>query len=392
MILRSGLASLIIITFLSVAGLSLSISEQAEAETWRVTNLKPSQRLHLRQRASARSRVVGYIPGNARGLKGGLCTRSWCKVEYGGKSGWVYRRYLKLDPRAAKARKRQARVKPEVGPDLRDLALKKTLYLKSAGGKPIPIFAFPNDKLPVAGLLEPGTRSVKGLGACVRNYCYVRSGQLIGWLPQSAFRSSDEPVANGQAEKSAEDVTAALPHPVHADEGEALNKTQTTATNLAVNAKNAAIAEPVIAGETKFYTLAGLSGESPLAMYREADGTSEIVAWIPNDAKKIEGLHNCIKQWCLVRWKDKRGWVARRHLADESVEGSQTFQVTGLTLWKPLQVLDGPSADANVVGAIPSYATGVVPIGGCDEQWCHVRYLGIAGWVSGHYLEPQQQR
>jgi uncharacterized protein YraI len=80
--------------------------------------------------------------------------------------------------------------------------------------------------------------------------------------------------------------------------------------------------------------------------------------------------------------------VLRRHLADESAESSQTFQVSGVALWSALDVLEYPGQDATVVGRIPAYATGIVPIGGCDKTWCQVRYLGIAGWVSGQYLAP----
>ena len=124
-------------------------------------------------------------------------------------------------------------------------------------------------------------------------------------------------------------------------------------------------------------------------MREKPDGDSRILAWIPNGAKDVEGLRKCVEKWCLVRHANVSGWVVRRHLADVSVESTQMFQARGVELWGSLDVLDYPNANGNVVGKIPSYATGIVPIGGCDDDWCHVRYLGIAGWVSGQNLEPQ---
>jgi SH3-like domain-containing protein len=381
MIMRSGLIGLFVLALVTIAGAFFPIPDRAAAESWRITNLDASGRVHIRERASGRSRIVGYIPGDARGLSGGPCRANWCPIEFEGVKGWVYRRFLKADDQAAAA--------PAASPDMATLAEKKTLRLAASNGRPIPVFAFPNDKLPVAGHIAASARTVEGLGACIRTYCYVRSGRLIGWLPSTMIAGEADEAAT---EAKAEDVTAALPEPAPADETKALNETETTATSLVVDADAATIAGEVEDEDgTKFYTLAGVPGESSLAMHERPDGTAAIVAWVPNDAAQVEGLRKCVEQWCLVRWQDKSGWVARRHLADKSVENSQTFQVTGLTIWTPLNVLDQPSETANVVGTIPSYATGIVPIGGCDQNWCHIRYLGIAGWVSGQNLEPQKR-
>ena len=380
MIMRSGLIGLFVLALVTIAGAFFPIPDRAAAESWRITNLDASGRVHIRERASGRSRIVGYIPGDARGLSGGPCRANWCPIEFDGVKGWVYRRFLKADDQAAKT--------PEASPDMARLAEKKTLRLAASNGRPIPVFAFPNDKLPVAGHITANAKTVEGLGACIRTYCYVRSGRLIGWLPSTMIAGEADEAAT---EAKADDMTAALPEPAPADEDKALNETETTATSLAVDADAVTIASELSEDETKVYTLAGVPGESSLAMHERPDGTAAIVAWVPNDATQVEGLRKCVEQWCLVRWQAKSGWVARRHLADKSVEDSQTFQVTGLTIWKPLNVLDQPSATANVVGTIPSYATGIVPIGGCDKSWCHIRYLGIAGWVSGQNLEPQKR-
>ena len=83
-------------------------------------------------------------------------------------------------------------------------------------------------------------------------------------------------------------------------------------------------------------------------MREQPDGTSRILAWIPGNATDVEGLHKCVEQWCLVRHGDVSGWVARRHLADLSVESSQMFQAKGVELWGSVDVLDYPNEHAKV--------------------------------------------
>lgn len=345
-------------------------------ETWRVTDIGPSARIHMRQQPNNRSTVIAYIPGDERGLAGGQCDNGWCEIQYNGLKGWVFARYLKPD--GPKLPENAAAVP---APDhVRALATKRPLQLVKRDGSPIAIYAFPNDRLPIAGRLSAEVETVEGLGSCIGEWCYVRSGELVGWLRADAFQ------LDGEA-KEQTTTTAALTNTLGTEEGKALNTTVPTATRASIQA---AAAIPALRdADTKNYTVAGLGGQSSLAMREQPDGASRILAWIPNGAKNVEGLRRCVEKWCLVRHDNVTGWVARRHLADIAVESTQMFQARGVELWGALDVLDYPNANANVVGKIPSYATGIVPIGGCDDDWCHVRYLGIAGWVSGQYLEPQ---
>jgi SH3-like domain-containing protein len=298
-----GIASIASVTPLLALVFHLQYAAAAK-ETWRITDIAASARIHLREEANNRSKIIAYIPGTARGLSRGECEGGWCEVEYQGLTGWVFARYLARD--AAPPRE------------------------KTAGAPASP--------------------------------------------PLNALAAANE--ANGQ------DATAALA----TDAGRALNKTEPTATQVAVPA---AALQPLGDIDSKSYTLAGLGGQSSLAMREQPDGTSRILGWIPNRATDVQGLRKCVEKWCLVRHGAVSGWVARRHLADAAVESTQMFQAKGVALWGAVDVLDYPNPQANVVGKIPSYATGIVPIGGCDDEWCHVRYLGIAGWVSGEYLEPQ---
>jgi SH3-like domain-containing protein len=371
-----GIASIASVTPLLAIVFQLESSAPATAkETWRVTDIAPSARIHLRQEAHNRSKVIAYIPGDARGLSRGPCDDGWCQVEYQGLKGWMFARYLTRDEQPPQETAAAALTSAQINA----LATRKTLQLAKRDGSPLAIYAFPNERLPVAGSLPPAVETVQGLGSCIRDWCYVRSGELIGWLRAEAFAAEEAATEPATA--------AALAVSMTSDESKALNKTEPTATHAIVQA---AATLPALGDlGTKSYTLAGLGGQSALAMREQPDGTSRILAWIPNGATDVEGLRKCVEKWCLVRHATVSGWVARRHLADVSVETSQTFQAKGVELWGTLDVLDYPNAHANIVGKIPSYATGIVPIGGCDDDWCHVRYLGIAGWVSGQYLEPQ---
>lgn len=358
------------------------------ADSWRIVEIRPEGRVHLRQRATSRSRILAYIPGDAHGLKHLGCAGKWCKTEFRGKTGWVYRRYLAPEANTPAPRQRHASLPKDLTElDERDMAAlseAKKLRVFNPVGKTVSVYAFPSETLPIAGRLNDGINSVEGLGACVKGWCYIRSGPLIGWLPALILAPAHEGEdANSETTAS---ITSELVQPGHKEHS--LNNTINTATRVSLNID--AESGPVLSKTgNKYYGLAGLAGEETLPIYASPGDDARIVGRIGQNEKRIEGLKNCSGKWCLVRVKGLRGWVERRHLADPEVAGSQVFKVTGLPLWSQLEVVDRPGGQANVVGEIPSYATGIVPIGGCDEALCHVRYLGVAGWVDGKHLTPQ---
>ena len=54
-----------------------------------------------------------------------------------------------------------------------------------------------------------------------------------------------------------------------------------------------------------------------------------------------------------------------------------------------MKVFSYGARDADVVGEIPFYASGIVPVGDCNGEWCHVRYLGLVGFVDTLRLRSQ---
>ncbi len=79
--------------------------------------------------------------------------------------------------------------------------------------------------------------------------------------------------------------------------------------------------------------------------------------------------------------------MARRHLADETA-GATALRIVNLDLAEALPVMETPVDDGRTVGKIPAHASGLVRIGECGKDWCHVRYLGMTGWVNGRNVAP----
>jgi SH3-like domain-containing protein len=380
---RSGVAFAAAAT--AIAAACVLLPRDAAAESYRINNVDRAGRIHMRQSPSNRSKVVAYIPPAGRLEGTGACNEKWCEVTFQGRRGWIFRKYLISEPQntaasrpaapssepAVAALPKEERHK-EIPSELQDTMLR----LAFEGDKPIAVYAMPSDRLPAAGRIDPGTEEVEDLGICTRKYCYIRHGQLVGWVRE------DDIVKDDDDDNKTSDAPAAAPPA-------AVDATVPTATQAAGQAA-ASLIEGLGAIEVKTYTLAGLSGDASLPLREKPEDSGAILGWIPGDAKAVEGLRKCVLKWCLVKYEAHSGWVLRRHLADEP-EAGRRFQVSGVALWGALDVVDYPGPGAAIVGHVPSYATGLVPIGNCDKDWCHVRYLGIAGWVSSRFIEPQRR-
>jgi len=214
MVGRCRLISRIFCGLVVLVGISFSAAPAAEAETWRVTNADPTWRLNIRQNATSRSRIVGIIPGNTRGIQGLQCVGNWCEVIYSGVRGWVYDRYIEPDDSAPAGSAGLTPLAPE------SLARQETIRLLASGGGRIPLHAFPNDKLPKVGELPAGTQQVEGFGTCVTGWCHIRAGELIGWL-QIKHISPDQPEAPSDAAGPATTATIRTGAPSPADDGAA---------------------------------------------------------------------------------------------------------------------------------------------------------------------------
>jgi hypothetical protein len=62
------------------------------------------------------------------------------------------------------------------------------------------------------------------------------------------------------------------------------------------------------------------------------------------------------------------------------------FVVVNVARDDVLNVRSGPSADFEVVGALPPGSRGVTVTGTCQARWCPVEHASARGWVNSWYL------
>lgn len=77
--------------------------------------------------------------------------------------------------------------------------------------------------------------------------------------------------------------------------------------------------------------------------------------------------------------------VVKRSVARSETD-APTFWVYGVAEDDVLNVRMGPSAETDVVGAIPAAARGVRMAGACEGMWCLVEFGDQKGWVNRSYL------
>ena len=77
--------------------------------------------------------------------------------------------------------------------------------------------------------------------------------------------------------------------------------------------------------------------------------------------------------------------VVKRSVARGATD-APTFWVYGVAQDDVLNVRMGPSAETDVVGAIPPAARGIRMAGACEGMWCLVEFSGNRGWVNRSYL------
>ena len=77
--------------------------------------------------------------------------------------------------------------------------------------------------------------------------------------------------------------------------------------------------------------------------------------------------------------------------APSAVRGPR-YTVVRVAAADVLNVRGGPSAEHDIVGAIPPQSRGVEITGDCRSIWCPVRHAQVAGWVNRMFLESETAR
>ncbi|MDX2265961.1 MAG: SH3 domain-containing protein [Hyphomicrobiales bacterium] len=218
--------------------------------------------------------------------------------------------------------------------------------------------------------LREGAVGLEVVGPC-GEWCPVTFKGLSGWAFRKYLAFASDAAAPDLPERSepAESRTAL-----------------TTAPEP--GAREAAPSAPAADRSSVRYAIQGAAAGRPVAIRESASETAPILGGIPHDARDVEGLKPCEPRWCMVRYAGVTGWAERRHLASAGASAKR-LRVVNLDIAASLPVKAFPADAAPEVGAIPSFAGGIVQIGECDKAWCHVRYLGVAGWVSARFVAAE---
>ncbi len=223
-------------------------------------------------------------------------------------------------------------------------------YLRSA----------PSGQSPIVASVPRGAM-LTSLQPCAKGWCAVEYKGVRGWT-YGVF----------VAEKPDETTT-----PAHAAEPLAKASLQRPSPAPSPSAKGRAGAS---------YRVIGLGGEESLPVRKAPFAAAQVVNALSPATNDIAGLETCTRRWCFIEHNGVRGFVRTRFLARSDEASAPKYGVDG----EPnLKVFSFASPDAEIIGEIPFYAEGIAPVGECSGQWCHVRYLGLVGFVDTHRLRPQ---
>ena len=295
----------------------------------KIVGLAPDAMLRLREAPSFDAKVIAYIPnGTDQLLFDGECDERWCKLVFRGMTGWASRKHLDVGPV-------QAVAKPgEIGAKEQSLAVAGVDFYRlsvPSGDEGIAMHREPRPGSPVLATVPASAERIENAGLCASGWCPVRFNGTEGWVPASVLA------------RDGRDGESVLRAPVSA-----LSSTPAKADVRAV----------------KRYAIAGLPADAPLPIRSEPDTNAQVLGAIPADATGVVGLGDCRAAWCLVRYNGVEGWVARRHLADETA-GATALRIVNLDLAEALPVMETPVNDGRPVGKIPAHANGLVRIGEC---------------------------
>jgi hypothetical protein len=76
-------------------------------------------------------------------------------------------------------------------------------------------------------------------------------------------------------------------------------------------------------------------------------------------------------------------------LAEPVRPAQRVYKVANVRSDDVLNVRIGPSADFDIVGALPPGARGIAITSACRSQWCPVKHRATSGWVNSAYLSPE---
>jgi hypothetical protein len=116
----------------------------------------------------------------------------------------------------------------------------------------------------------------------------------------------------------------------------------------------------------------------------------------PSLALDVPAPHPAVRPRPLVATTvvPKTSAAAKAKPSASAKEASKQFRVAGVNASDTLYVRNGPSEDYKSVGEIAYDGRGIMILGTCAIDWCHVKHRNLTGWVNRRYLvadtEPEQ--
>ena len=201
---------------------------------------------------------------------------------------------------------------------------------------------------------------------CAKGWCLVEYKGIRGWIYKNYVAETPVKAVPAAAVPAKPAVKAPLQQPL-----------PVSAPQRAAAPPAARAAEPQSVTSAG-YRVIGLRPEESLPMREGPLDSDPLVGSLSSSASGITDLRTCVRQWCLIGHDGIKGYARSRFLARERQGPAQRYSIAGET---NVKVFSYRSADADVVGEIPFYASGIVAVGDCNGDWCHVRYLGLVGFV-----------
>jgi uncharacterized protein YraI len=228
----------------------------------------------------------------------------------------------------------------------------------------------PSGRSPVVAII-PRNGSVKALAPCTTGWCSIDYNGKRGWVHKPSL--AETPLvrqARAPALPAKPDVKASL--------------------RLITPPEPPAAAPAFAPEETNgiTYRVVGLDATANLPIREGPLAGARIVGSLTASASGIADLKTSAREWTLVEYEGVKGYVQSRFLAREGAESRQRYGVQGEN---GLKVFSFGGEDADVVGEIPYYASGIASIGECGAHWRHIRYLGLVGCVDSRGLRKEAE-
>ncbi len=232
------------------------------------------------------------------------------------------------------------------------------------------LHAAPASQSPVVASV-PINAALTSSQPCTKGWCLVEYKGIRGWIYKNYVAETPVKAAPAAAVPAKPAAKAAPPQPL-----------PVAAPQPAAAPPPARAAAPRSAASAA-YRVIGLQPEESLPMREGPLDSEPMVASLSSSASGITDLRTCVRQWCLIGHDGIKGYAQSRFLAHERLGPTLRYSIAGET---NLKVFSYRAADADVVGEIPFYASGILAVGDCSGDWCHVRYLGLVGFVETRSL------